>query len=150
MELILWRHADAEDGFPDTSRQLTATGQEQARRMSKWLQSQLPDKVSIKVSPAMRTQQTAMALGLVFETCPEVGPGARVIDILAVANWPGDQGVVLIVGHQPTLGQVVNQLIPAASTGMEVKKGSVWWIKSQQNNGIVESKLHTVMYPEML
>ncbi len=150
MELILWRHADAEDGFPDTLRQLTATGQDQAQRISNWLKSQLPDKVAIKVSPAMRTQQTAMALGLSFETCPEVGPGARVKDVLSVANWPDGQGVVLIVGHQPTLGQVVNHLIPTAPAGMRVKKGSVWWIKSQQNNGDVESVLYTVMYPEML
>ncbi len=150
MELILWRHADAEDGFPDTLRQLTATGQDQAQRISNWLKSQLPDKVAIKVSPAMRTQQTAMALGLSFETCPEVGPGARVKDVLSVANWPDGQGVVLIVGHQPTLGQVVNHLIPTAPMGMGVKKGSVWWIKSQQNNGDVESVLYTVMYPEML
>jgi len=33
MDLILWRHADAEDGVPDSGRKLTAKGEKQARQM---------------------------------------------------------------------------------------------------------------------
>ena len=33
MNLILWRHADAEDGIPDEQRRLTAKGQKQAKKM---------------------------------------------------------------------------------------------------------------------
>ena len=32
MDLILWRHADAEPGEPDDQRRLTAKGKKQARR----------------------------------------------------------------------------------------------------------------------
>ena len=43
MDLVFWRHAEAEEGIPDLQRPLTAKGQKQARRMAEWLDSQLPD-----------------------------------------------------------------------------------------------------------
>ena len=37
MELILWRHAEAEDGSPDAARKLTAKGEKQAQKLARWL-----------------------------------------------------------------------------------------------------------------
>jgi phosphohistidine phosphatase len=37
MELILWRHAEAEDGIPDMARELTSKGKKQAKHMAAWL-----------------------------------------------------------------------------------------------------------------
>jgi phosphohistidine phosphatase len=62
MELILWRHAEAEIGEPDLGRKLTPRGEKQARRVAEWLHAQLPDSARILVSPATRAQQTAKAL----------------------------------------------------------------------------------------
>ncbi len=42
MELILWRHAEAEDGTHDSERKLTAKGIKQAARMAKWLRARVP------------------------------------------------------------------------------------------------------------
>ncbi|MBY0485198.1 phosphohistidine phosphatase SixA [Nitrosomonas sp.] len=150
MELILWRHAEAEDGFPDAARQLTAKGLDQAKRMSDWLRLKLPENTLVIASPARRTQQTAMALRSDFLTNNEIGPGASVKSILATANRPNLQGAVVIVGHQPTLGEVVSYLIPDIPPGLRVKKGSVWWIRYQENDNIIEPALHLVIYPEML
>ena len=58
MDLILWRHAEAEDGtdkLPDEKRRLTARGEKQARLMAQWLNRHLPKKTRILVSPAERT-----------------------------------------------------------------------------------------------
>ena len=63
MDLILWRHAEAEMSEPDLQRALTQKGQKQARRMGQWLDAQLPAGCKILVSPALRTLQTAEALG---------------------------------------------------------------------------------------
>lgn len=150
MELILWRHAEAEDSFPDAARKLTAEGLDQARRMSDWLRLKLPENTLVIASPAQRTQQTAMALRSDFVTNNEIGPGASVKSILATANWPNAQGAVVIVGHQPTLGEVVSYLIPVVPPGLRVKKGSVWWIRYQEKDNIIEPVLHLVIYPEML
>ena len=65
MDLILWRHADAEitsEGEDDLSRQLTVKGEKQAVRIATWLDRHLPKGVRILVSPARRTEQTAKAL----------------------------------------------------------------------------------------
>ncbi|MDO9311069.1 MAG: histidine phosphatase family protein [Nitrosomonas sp.] len=150
MELILWRHAEAEVGFPDAARKLTAKGLDQAKRMSDWLRLKLPENTLVIASPARRTQQTVMALRSDFVTSNEIGPGASVKSILTAANWPNAQGAVLIVGHQPTLGEVASFLVPVIPRGLRVKKGSVWWIRYQEKDGNIEPVLHFVIYPEML
>lgn len=150
MELILWRHAEAEEGIPDAERKLTEKGLDQAKRMSDWLKSKLPENTLVIASPTRRTQQTAMALSSDFVTNNEIGPGAGVTGILTVVKWPNAQGAVVIVGHQPTLGEVVSYLIPVIPSGLSVKKGSVWWIKYREKGDVIEPVLHTVMYPEML
>ena len=40
MDLILWRHAEAEPGAPDHGRRLTPKGEKQAARMAAWLERQ--------------------------------------------------------------------------------------------------------------
>ena len=76
MDLILWRHAEAEPGEPDMSRRLTAKGLKQAERMGEWLEQRLPDGTRIIASPADRAQQTALALKRKFKTVDEIAPGA--------------------------------------------------------------------------
>ena len=39
MNLLLWRHAEAQDGDPDLARELTARGRKQAEKMAHWLHS---------------------------------------------------------------------------------------------------------------
>ena len=73
MDLILWRHAEAEDGTADAGRKLTDKGLKQAQQMAAWLAPRLPQNTRILVSPATRTQQTAAALDREFETVKEVG-----------------------------------------------------------------------------
>lgn len=150
MELILWRHAEAEDGFPDSARQLTGRGLDQAKRMADWLKPKLPENTRIIVSPARRTQQTAMALQSDFVIENALGPGASAHAVLAVAGWPAAGGAVVIVGHQPTLGEIFSYLIPIIPAGLRVKRGSVLWIRDEEKDGTIESKLHAVIYPEML
>lgn len=88
MDLILWRHAEAEDGLADLSRELTDKGRKQAAKMAAFLHRHLPADTRILVSPALRTQQTAVALTSSFTTIPEIAPGASLNSILQAARWP--------------------------------------------------------------
>ena len=66
MELILWRHAEAEEaleGQNDSERKLTSKGRVQAVRMAEWLLPRLPPETRMLVSPARRTRETAARLG---------------------------------------------------------------------------------------
>jgi phosphohistidine phosphatase len=131
MDLILWRHAEAEPGEPDLGRRLTAKGIKQAERMANWLEGRLPDTCRILVSPADRAQQTALALKRKFRIAPEIAPGATVAAVLAAAGWPDSREPVLIVGHQPTLGEVAAFLLSGQDAPWSVRKGAAWWLTNR-------------------
>ena len=91
MDLILWRHAEAVEAAPgelDMGRVLTARGDKQAARMAAWLDRQLPDSARIWVSPARRTEQTALALGRKFKVNPALGPMGSPDQLLELVQWP--------------------------------------------------------------
>ena len=98
MDLILWRHAEAEDTEPDLARNLTDNGRRQAQRMAQWLRGYLPDRVRIVCSPANRTRQTVDALGLPYDVRNEIAPGASADALLKATGWPRGDGVVMLVG----------------------------------------------------
>lgn len=151
MELILWRHAEAEEGngkLPDGKRRLTARGEKQAKKVAQWLQLHLPRKRKVLVSPAERTQQTAHALDLPYEIEPKLGIGASVEDVLAVAGWPDQNGAVLIVGHQPTLGRVAALLLGGEEADWPIKKGGIWWFAGRERDGERHTVLRAVLNPD--
>ena len=150
MDLILWRHAEAEPGVPDLERALTAKGQKQARRMADWLSSQLPDNCRILVSPALRTLQTVEPLGRKFKLVSELAPGAEAEDILKAANWPGNKETVLIVGHQPTLGQVAALLLTGEVQDWEMRKASAWWFSQREPGDPLSVYLKAVMAHDLV
>jgi len=150
MELILWRHAEAEDGLNDLARELTSKGHKQAEKMAAWLKPRLPDNTHVLVSPAKRAQQTASSLTKDFTTEDTVTTGASVQSVLKAANWPHAEGAVLIVGHQPTLGAVAAHLLAGQNTSWSIKKGSIWWLSSQHQNDGMEASLRLVMTVDML
>jgi phosphohistidine phosphatase len=150
LDLILWRHADAEDGVPDDARKLTAKGEKQAQQVGRWLKSRLPEGARILVSPAVRAQQTASALGLDFQTTREVGTGASVVSVMAAAGWPDAKGAVVVVGHHPTLGRIAAVLLSGAEADWSVKKGGVWWFSNRLRNDETQTVLRAVMSPEFL
>jgi phosphohistidine phosphatase len=150
MDLILWRHAEAEDGIPDVTRKLTAKGEKQADLMAAWLRPRLPKGTRIIVSPAKRAQQTAVALSGKFETVREVAVGASVPALLTAAGWPDAKGAVLVVGHQPTLGQVAALLLGGDEASWSVKKGAVWWFSSRVRQDETQVVLRAVMAPDLL
>jgi phosphohistidine phosphatase len=150
MDLILWRHAEAEDSSPDLSRVLTQKGQKQARRMAEWLDSQLPESCKILVSPAVRTLQTVEPLGRKFKVVPALAPGASAADILQAANWPNSREPVLVVGHQPTLGQVAALLLCGQQQYWEMKKASAWWFVQREAGDPAGVVLKAVMTAELV
>ena len=148
MELILWRHAEAEDGSPDHERPLTERGQKQAKRMAEWLSSRIPLHSNIFVSPALRTKQTAQALCKDFAITPEIGVGASVKATLNAVNWGKSNQLTIVVGHQPTLGQVAAYLLCGKEYNWSIKKGAIWWIEQRpESNEIV---LRACMTPNLL
>lgn len=153
MDLILWRHAEAapeRPDLPDLERPLTTKGERQAARMADWLNHRLAHSTRILVSPALRCQQTAKALGKSFKTVEAIRPDVAPGSVIAATRWPEASEPVLVVGHQPTLGQVAALLLTGQALPWAIKKGAVWWLRSRDRENGAQVVLHLVMGPDGL
>ena len=157
MDLILWRHAEAVDwlvagevSLPDVDRSLTQRGEKQAARMALWLDRQLPEGARILVSPARRCEQTALALGRKYKTRTELLPDGTPAQLLELVQWPGNKYPVLVIGHQPMLGQTIAQLLAVKEHNCAVKKGALWWLRSRDRDDQNQTVVVTVQSPDLL
>ena len=147
MDLILWRHAEAEDDAPggdDLRRPLTPRGEKQAARMASWLDRQIADGLKILCSPALRCEQTVLPLGRKYKIREEVAPGTTPQAILEAAGWPKGKQPVLVVGHQPVLGETAAILL-GAKEAVSIRKGAVMWFRARED-GVV---LLAAMSPDL-
>jgi phosphohistidine phosphatase len=147
LDLILWRHAEAEDGKDDAARRLTRKGVKQAERVAAWLDQHLPRNARKVVSPAVRAQQTAEALSRESETRSEIYMGADAAGLLKAAGWPDGKGTVVVVGHQPTLGAAAALALTGRAVQWRVKKGGVWWLSTEDG---ASPSVVAVVSPDLL
>ena len=150
MELILWRHADAEEGERDLERKLTGKGRKQATRVARWLQHRLPSKFTVLCSPARRARETADALESRYKISDRLAPGAEVGDLLEAAGWPKRKGVVILVGHQPDFGRAAAALVCGEPADWSVKKGGLWWLESRVRGDEARVAVRAVIAPDLV
>lgn len=180
--IIIWRHAEAEVanfdlGENDEVRQLTHKGQGHAKRMAHWLKKHLPDDTLLICSPALRALQTAEALDYKIHLQDGLKPSASLAEVLAVLvkiqnqlNQKAakkQQKNILVVSHQPWMGQLVNYLFNQSKhpvhkidpENTSIKKGAVWWLRlhsienvddSTEQNMNQQYKLLTLQTPSLL
>ena len=150
MDLILWRHAEAEEGSDDMQRALTRRGQKQASAMAAWLRKQLPDDFALLASEALRSQQTAALFAKSYEVVPALNPDASVEQVLAAIDWPRSGKTIVLVGHQPYIGRLAATLMSEQPLLWSVKKGAIWWLSHRERHGIEQIRLKAMMTPAML
>lgn len=150
MDLILWRHAEAEEGSDDMQRALTRRGQKQASAMATWLRKQLPDDFALLASEALRSQQTAALFAKSYEIVPALNPDASVEQVLTAIDWPRSGKTIVLVGHQPYIGRLAATLMSEQPLLWSVKKGAIWWLSHRERHGIEQIRLKAMMTPAML
>ena len=150
MDLLLWRHAEAVAGSPDHERVLSTRGEEQARRMARWLSRHGPEGLRVLASPATRTCQTAAAFTRDFEQVAALSPGAGAHDLLAASGWPAADRPCLLVGHQPALGRLAALLLTGVEADWSIRKGALWWFRSRERGGARETVLRAVLAPDLV
>jgi phosphohistidine phosphatase len=148
MNLIFWRHADAEEGRDDLARRLTSKGKTHAERMGAWLDAQLSRHAQLLVSPAVRAQETAARLERPAKTCEAIAPGARAAAYLTAAGWPEGEGTVVLVGHQPGIGSAVALALTGKAGSWHMKKGAICWIATVQGESVPQ--VVAVLSPDLL
>lgn len=151
MDLIVWRHAEAQEaqeGQDDLARALTSKGEKQALRVGGWLDRTLPDAARVLSSPARRCEQTALALGRKYKVRMELQPGSTVAQILEAAHWPVARQPVVIVGHQPELGDVLAHLL-GMNRNCPIRKGAAWWLRTRERAGDRQTSVVAVQPPDL-
>lgn len=169
-QIILWRHADArpadiEQGEDDMQRQLTTKGLIQAKKMATWLTQQLSGQLSepsiLVSSPAERAIQTAEALKQRIIEEYALRPATNLQEVLKfltsleVKNTAQIETEIkprkslIIVGHQPWLGQLVTHLTGLSGAEISIKKGAIWWLRLSTNTPH-RYKVFTVQTPALL
>jgi phosphohistidine phosphatase len=169
-QIILWRHADAAladivQGEDDMQRQLTTKGLIQAKKMATWLTQQLSGQLlepSILVSsPAARALQTAEALKQKVVEEYALRPSANLQEVLKLLAGLEVENVakmeaetkprksLIIVGHQPWLGQLVTHLTGFSGAEISIKKGAIWWLRLSLNTPH-KYKVFAVQTPALL
>jgi phosphohistidine phosphatase len=150
MDLILWRHAEAEDTVPDLTRNLTARGRQQAQGMAHWLHGYLPARVRILCSPANRARQTADALALPYDIHDGIAPGRAAHDLLQATGWPAGDDVVVLVGHNPAIGELAGRLLAGRPFPLTLCKAGALWLSSGTRDGEPGVILRAALVPSML
>lgn len=153
MDLIFWRHAEAydpEEGQEDLKRELTPKGEKQAAKIGAWLDRQLPEGVRVICSPAVRTEQTAKALGRKYKLKADLLPNATASEVLEAVGWPESKMSVVVVGHQPVLGQCISYLLGIPEGECAVRKGAVWWLRSRVRDGATQTVVVSVQTHELI
>ena len=155
--LILWRHAEAEEisaNGEDLTRALTKQGRKDATKMAKWLHQHLPKDVQIFSSPATRCIQTAKSLKKLnkqtFKVVDFLGTESNVENIAREVLSEDNSRTLLLIGHQPNLGLLIARLQGLNDAHCIVKKGAVWWLRQRTIDGALQTYLFTVQHPDYL
>jgi phosphohistidine phosphatase len=153
MDLLLWRHAEAEDPVPgqnDLERRLTDKGQTQAEAMGRWLRRRVPPDAVVLVSPARRCQETAQGLGRSFQTVAALAPDQGWEALLDAVQWPNGHRAALVIGHQPTLGETAAHLMCGMDLPWSIRKGAVCWFRYRVREATEDVVLRALVAPDVI
>jgi phosphohistidine phosphatase len=89
-------------------------------------------------------------LGRKYKIRAELGPDALSVQLLELVQWPVNKLPILVIGHQPVLGQTIAYLLGLQDNDCAVKKGAVWWLRTREREGGSQTVVVTVQSPEVL
>lgn len=167
LRVLVVRHAIAEDaaefartGAPDADRPLTRQGRQRMRKASQGLVQLVPDVHVIATSPLVRAVETAEILQKRYL---KSDVEAEIVRLSALApgkssslllGWLAEQagkGTVVLVGHEPHLGQFVSwALTGLRESFVEVKKGAAILLEFRDEIRPGRAKLLWSVRPKIL
>jgi phosphohistidine phosphatase len=161
MELIILRHGETGQRSSiasDSIRPLTSSGEAEIHEIAKALKI-IGLKFDIVVtSPLKRAYDTAMIVSDVFnigkkvQVWNELAPEGKKIEVYRKISHIREEYTVLIVGHQPLLGQIVNDIIhneKLSSSNLLLKKGVIR-IRLLRKSNIPKGELRWLLTPRVL
>ena len=169
MDLVIVRHAPAEDrerfarrGLDDAERPLTDKGRRKMAKAARGLARLVARPTVLATSPYVRAVQTADILrraygGLPLTRLSSLVPGARREDVLAWVGQcdtrtdRGEKRVVMLVGHEPGLGELAAWLVTGEARGIfPLRKGGACAIRFGDTLAPGSGELQWLLAPAQL
>jgi phosphohistidine phosphatase len=159
--IYLVRHGiatDAESGQSDADRALTADGRRKMREIGAGLKAAGIAPAVILASPLRRTRETAEVLHAVLEAplgielCTPLAPGHAPGDVIAELRPYDDRDEVMLVGHQPDMGELASYLLTGSThqVPLPFKKGAVAAITVGALSAHTRGELQWFLTPKQL
>lgn len=161
MELFILRHGDAGQRSlsSDIIRPLTSAGKAEILESAKALKTIGLKFDLVVTSPLKRAYDTAMIVSDVFnigskvQVWNELAPEGKRTDIYQKISQLREEYSVLIVGHQPLLGEMVNDIIHKSKSNpcnFILKKGGIVRIRLLRKSNIPKGELKWLLTPRIL
>ncbi len=161
MELFILRHGEAGQRSlsSDRIRPLTSAGRTEIFEIAKALKIIGLKFDLVVTSPLKRAYDTAMIVSEVFnigskvQVWNELAPEGKRIEIYKKISQVREEYSVLIVGHQPLLGEMVNEIIHKSKSSpcnLLLKKGGIVRIRLLRKSNIPKGELKWLLTPRIL
>jgi phosphohistidine phosphatase len=158
MELYILRHGIAEDGRPggrDADRALTSEGKRKVREVLKLAAQAGVSPGAILTSPYVRAVQTAEIAAEVLGhrdnllRTDALIPGSDPRPVWDEIRAHRSAGSLLVTGHEPLLSRVVAHLLGAPSLLVDMKKGALVRIDTDQFGPEPRGVLKWMLVPKL-
>ena len=132
MNLFLLRHAEAvPEASSDAERPLTERGAKQARTVGRFCRNHeiLPELVLS--SPLVRALETARIVACALDLAERLKiedflkPGMNIESAISLLEKYGDRTSVMIVGHEPDLGELASALLGSNKESLHIRKATL-------------------------
>ncbi|HJU79345.1 MAG TPA: phosphohistidine phosphatase SixA [Nitrososphaeraceae archaeon] len=161
MELFALRHGEAgqRSSSSDRTRPLTSAGKAEVIEIAKALKAIGLKFDLVVTSPLKRAYDTAMIVSDVFnigskvQVWNELAPEGKKTDVYHKISQLREEFSVLIVGHQPLLGEMVNDIIHKSKSSpcnFLLKKGGIVRIRLLRKSNIPKGELKWLLSPRIL
>jgi len=162
VELYILRHGEAgqrSSQASDRVRPLTSAGKAEILEIAKALKIIGLKFDLVVTSPLKRAYETAMIVSEIFkigdkvQTWNELAPEGKRIEVYSKISQLREDSAVLIVGHQPLLGEIVNDIIhkgKSSPCNLLLKKGGLVRIRLQSKSNIPKGELRWILSPRIL
>lgn len=160
MEVYILRHAIAvprgTPGYPDDDRPLTDEGVRKMLKNAEGIAKLVPQFDGILTSPLKRAHDTAKitaeALNCVdkIRVSEELLPERNVQGILAALVKIKHRKRILLVGHEPNLGEFASTLIGCRNSPIEFRKGALCRIDINEVPPKLSGQLIWLLSPKQL
>lgn len=159
MDLFILRHGDAGRQSPlpgDSKRSLTAKGQQEIVDLSNGLRSLDVKFDHILTSPLLRTKNTAeiVAKTLKFkgkiEELNSLKPEGNKLEFYSILSKLKDNSVVLVVGHEPFLSEMIGHAISQADCRINLKKAGLARLRVLSTLPKIKGELRWLLTPKHL